>query len=458
MTGEVYLVDALGFFLQLWPCTLLCFVPFGEEKLKVKKRWIYLTLTVWVLAAAAIFPAVTHLPFTGTYLAFNLTANLYMLAAIALTVLAHSVIVRENIMKKLLVVYIIILYAALIYWLSNRFEKLMEPRFADWGGDIRAVYDPTYIMFYPASMATIFPVVFVFMRRSVASFLREIEPERMKREFHYASLSTAAFLALMMAADMTLDIYEGLSNFIVLFLVLNQALLYWMIFTSAVNRSREENALRAVEAQKLQYDRISQDMERAARLRHDMRHHWNYLYSLVEDGDVDKLGEYLSSLAEQTGHLENEVFCEDATLNALLQYYAGRARDDGIEYTVAARCGEMNVRPEDLTVIIGNVMENALRACLKVSGERRIDVAVGLFHGAFTLEVTNSCPGARIAKGFEPDSEGFLPAGAFLSTRNGGGHGMAAVADLAGVYSGTALFKYDPEAGTFTARVILSGV
>ncbi len=84
-------------------------------------------------------------------------------------------------------------------------------------------------------------------------------------------------------------------------------------------------------------------------------------------------------------------------------------------------------------------------------------MSVGQFHGSFTLEVANSCPGARIARGFAPDAEGFLPAGAFLSTRNGG-HGMSSVADLAKSYSGSAMFKFDPEKMIFISRIILNKV
>ncbi len=455
MTCGIYFVDALGFFFQFFPCAIMCFVPFDDDKLKIRKRTLFLALTLCVLAVSALFPLAAHL--ARTFKVMMQISDSYMLLTVVLAVVVYSLLVREHFMKKLLVIYIVIFYAALMFWLTNLIGTISDPLFPSFAPGLLKVYHPKFLAFYLLSYVTILPVFVIFLRRYVSSFLREIEPRRMKREFRYATISTVAFLILMMSTHMLFDRYpyNFLLNSLFLFLVLNQAILYWMIVTSAVNRSREENALRALQVQRLQYDRISADMERSARLRHDMRHHWNYLYSLVEDGNMDKLREYLSALAERTGHVENQVFCENVTVNALLQYYMGRARDDGTEYSVAARCGEMDIRPEDLTVIIGNVMENALSACLKVAGERRIDVAVGVLHGAFTLEVTNSCPGAKLARGFEPDSEGFLPAGAFLSTRDGGGHGMAAVADLAESYSGSAQFKFDPDAGTFTARVIL---
>ena len=303
MMWAIHFVEVLGFFFQFYPCALLCFLPFGAEKLAAPRGRVLLCLTLGAVAAAALFPVAIHLTGADTYMWFKLGANGYMLLVIVLMVAAYILWVRENVMKKLLVVYVVILYAALIYWLSNGFAVLMQPYFGNWSAGYLSVYGPSYLILYAITLVTLFPLVCLFMRRSVAAFLREIEPARMRREFHYATLSTAAFLALMMAADLIIGtrLGLGLGKFVILFLVLNQALLYWMIFTSAVNRSREENALRAVQAQKLQYDKISADMELAARMRHDMRHHWNYLYSLAEAGDLDGIRDYLSSLTTRAG-------------------------------------------------------------------------------------------------------------------------------------------------------------
>ena len=348
MTLLLYLVEAVGFLFQFLPCAIMCFVPFDDDKLKIRKRTLFLLLTLCVLAVSALFPFAAHAVPTLDVMIH--IADSYMLLVVVVSVAAYGVLVREHIMKKLLVIYIIIFYAALIFWLTNLVGSIWDPLFPRFPDDTLSVYLPKHLAFYLLSYVTILPVFVIFLRRYVSSFLREIEPQRLKREFRYATISTVSFLILMMTAHTLFDIYpyNFLLNSLLLFLVLNQAILYWMIVTSAVNRSREETAHRALEAQKLQYDRISADMERTARLRHDMRHHWNYLYSLAEEGDLTKMRSYLSALAEQTGHLQNEVFCENPTVNALLQYYAERARSDGVTCTVAAQCGECDGKRPDL--------------------------------------------------------------------------------------------------------------
>lgn len=452
MTWDAYLVDAAGFFLQFYPCALLCFMPFDGDRLAVGKRRLYLALTAMMLALAALFPLAIFPASSESDSIFRMVADIYALAAIAVFVAAYSRLIREHIFKKLLVVYVVTYYAVLIYWLSNFVHTLVYSSAIHWfwHPGLKSIYCLVFIVFYVFSCLTFFPLARLFMRRVVAAFLREIEPAQMKQEFRYATLSTTAFLALMILSN----VLESFKDVIYFFLMINQAMIYWLVFTGGVNRSREENARRTLEAQQFQYDRIAADMERAARLRHDMRHHWNYLYALTENGGVDKVRSYLSSLAEQTEHRENERFCENPTVNALLQYYIGRARDEGIACTVAAQCGELAVSPEDLSVITGNVLENAIIAC-RSAGGGSLDVKVGALHGAFALEVVNTCSGARLARGYE-NKGGFLPAGAFLSTRDGGGKGLASVSDLAQKYLGSAAFQYDGEKHAFTTQVILN--
>lgn len=267
MTCGVYLVDAVGFFFQFFPCAVMCFVPFDDDKLKIRKRTLFFLLTLCVLAVSALFPLAVHLATTLNVIIH--IADAYMLLTVILSVVAYGVLVRENYMKKLLVIYIVIFYAALIFWLTNLVGTILDPLFPRFPDGTLTVYLPKHLAFYLLSFVTVLPVFVIFLRRYVSSFLREIEPERMRREFRYATVSTVAFLILMMTAHMLFNVYEYnfLLNSLLLFLVLNQAIMYWMIVISAVNRSREENALRALQAQKLQYDRISTDMERAARLR-----------------------------------------------------------------------------------------------------------------------------------------------------------------------------------------------
>ena len=162
---------------------------------------------------------------------------------------------------------------------------------------------------------------------------------------------------------------------------------------------------------------------------------------------------YLKEVIGSTERPETEWFCKNFTINALLQNYIGRAREQGIRCAISAECGELSISPVDLTVILANALENAVRA----AGEAEngfLHVKIGVIGCSLPRQVGNFCAGVQIARGAH--GEKFLPASAFLSGREGGGMGLKSIAAAAEKYGGEALFCYSPAQQKFTARVRLN--
>ena len=209
---------------------------------------------------------------------------------------------------------------------------------------------------------------------------------------------------------------------------------YWVLLKDAVRRKEEFERQRAAEWQQLQYIHITQDIENTRRLRHDMRHHLNALYDLLRQGKAEEAERYLQEIIGATERTETEWFCRDLTVNALLQNYIGRAREAGIACTVKAECGKLPLSPVDLTVILANALENAVRAAGETNAPW-LDVKIGVVGGSLAVEVEKSCASVKFAGG-KQNGGVFLPASAFASERKGGGLGLrssAAAAEKSGV-------------------------
>ena len=155
-------------------------------------------------------------------------------------------------------------------------------------------------------------------------------------------------------------------------------------------------------------------MEKTRRARHDLRHHLGVLSSMAEHGDVQEIRDYISELLKQTARIDMKWFCENTTVNGLLQYYIGMAEEYGIDCTVHAKCGELSVSPVDLTVILGNALENAVNASRKCGENRWIRVAVGVISGSLAIQIDNACESIHPSETEYRDNV-FLPARAFLS-------------------------------------------
>lgn len=438
-----YLRHAAGFFLQLFPCALLCFLPFDETGLKLSRRKLFTGLTIAVLVLAVLFPLV--LPIGGA------VHNLYMLLAVVLLAVSYFWLLREAPVKKLLVIYLVMFYAAGQYWLVNSTLPLLNGgNFTD---EIYTVYD---LLLYAVTTAVMLPPAVLVFIRVVRDFIREIEAKNMKREFFLVMFSTMVCFALMIYYNSVIGCTAP--DFWLLYVppflsvLFEQCLVYWLLLRESVRRKRDAEHQKTIEIQRIQYENITCEMENARRMRHDMRHWLNGLSDLLEQNKPEEMKEYLARVTDMTVKRENTLYCRNSTVNGLLQYYVGQAEGEGIHCRVQAECDDLTVSPTDLTVIFGNAMENAIRACRNCEDNRWISIRVGTIGGSLVMQFENPCMEIRPSGRYKLDG-GFLPAAAFLSTRAGGGYGLSSLEHTARKYGGDARFCYDGQKQTFTTRI-----
>lgn len=118
--------------------------------------------------------------------------------------------------------------------------------------------------------------------------------------------------------------------------------------------------------QKSHYLELSQEMEKAARLRHDMRHHLRILSQLLEDGNAKKALEYLTAYRILENNVKASPLCPNLIIDAMLQYYKTTADSHQILFDASVSVPEtLPVSDTDLAILFGNLTENALEACLR---------------------------------------------------------------------------------------------
>ncbi len=451
----VFLRNAAGFFVQVFPCILMVFLPFPREAYRFWRKYVLIGITATALALAALFPAVMYAAANWN---LALSANLFMLTTISLTLAAEIWLVREAGVKKIMTVLAVLFYGASQYWLVNVLIGILAGRLPfSLERESWAVYSPCGLAMYAATAAALLPLMVLFVIRPMGGYLREVETKETRKEFLVLLVSTATFLAMIVSADM--DYYTGAGARVYLqklplFLtvLLDQMLIYWLICRESERRKRDNEHRRAMEIQQIQYEKIVGDMENTRRMRHDLRHHYSALNEMLCKGQIEQMKDYLAQVLEAASSRMNEVYCGDMVVNGLLQYYAGLARDQGIRCDIQAECDAVAVDAADLTVLFGNAMENAINACRKSTGERWISVRVGTVQGSLAIEISNACRGVRLNRGI-PTEDGFLPAEAFLSDRADGGYGLRSIAQTTQKYDGSAKFRYNAERQIFTARI-----
>lgn len=440
----------LGFFTQLFPCMVLSLIPFCQEDFRFGKKNLYIALFLYGLTTAVIFPFVMYTPFMYHFSSMSNFGSVYMLCVIAVYLIPYGKLLRVQAIKKVLTINLVVFYAATEYLLVNFITPITDETYS-------TVYLPVHLLLYVACTAVLFPVMAWMMGKIMRPYLSEIEPQNLKRGFwSMIAVSVLSFCIIFVYSSSIPVSRNFWWVFCPPFLLVTVVMIafYWLMFRESVRRKRDSEYERYAKIQDIQYQKTRQEIDNAARLRHDVRHHYRILYEMALDNKNIEAQKYLSELIEQTAKRENEYYCENQAINALLRYYIGWAKDEGIRCEVQAVCGELKISPIDLSAILGNTIENAIHSCQEIVDNRWLRLTLGFVGNTLALQVENACVGVRLQNGFKAD--GFLPAEAFESQNGKTGYGLKNIYLSAKRNGGDAQFCYNADKSCFITRVRLN--
>ena len=148
------------------------------------------------------------------------------------------------------------------------------------------------------------------------------------------------------------------------------------------------------EAMKQRLFVMDESVRQMSIVQHDQRHFNAALLELIQNGEADKAA---ALIEQQTAVLPQKParYCDNIAVNAAVGYYAAVAAQRGI------RCELRLDIPENpscselaLSMVISNLLENAIHACEKLDPEReRYLRASAVYTGQLILEVENPYSG-----------------------------------------------------------------
>jgi len=439
----------VGFFIQIFACVVLCFIPFSKEAFRISKKVAFLTCLLISAVTAVLFPSILEKMTQAMVLDTYSSANVYMLTVVAFFSVYYFVIIQEAPIKKFVVFSIVVFYAATQYWIVNVLMTVLLRI------DAAEIYPVETLQLFFLTGIVLFPVFFYILHKLVREYLLEIDLKNMKREFKVILAVTGVYFFLMFFYASAPSVpWEWIAPLFA-FLMVVFGILFATVFRESVRRKRSNEKLRQLEIQQIQYQKITQEMELTRRIHHDMRHNLRTIYNLAEQKKTEELKEYLPSVIEISAQRESEQFCQNIIVNNLLQHYIGWARSERIECTVRVDCCDLGIPMTDLTVLLGNLLENAIHSCLKIKEKRWIDVDIGLFGQSLVIQTRNACEDILFSKTKYVSGE-FHHAEAFLSDSKEGGYGLKSVAITAEKYGGEARFQYSFEEKSFISRIRLN--
>lgn len=430
-------------FLDSFPYMMLGLFAF-RDRLRFSKR-----LTAVLLALVEmLFVALVTLSLMTRRIPMDIVDIVLSLLYIGFTFL----VIRDHPGKLLFTVLVLLNLGNLGVVCGKCLEGQLFPELA------QQVYRYTFFLCKLPLQAILLPLSYHLIFRDIRSTGEDDEafPEKQAAQhWKYLWLVPGVFYLIWMlnfynsGRTVLENILDPASSLYLLLIDAGSVLIYRLIvdlantYRSNVRLQRKNQSL---EVQTMQYENLSQRINDERRARHDLRHHLVLLQSIYASHDWAALEDYVSQYVESTPLDQPALYCENTAANALITFFCQQAQKQDIRFDAQIALPEsVPVGKIDLSVILGNLLENAVEACARQrEGDRYIRVQGSIFENKLLLAVENSCEGAPRLH----------PSGAYCSSkRDGPGIGISSVRDVVAHYNGVC--QIDARDNVFTAKVLL---
>lgn len=185
--------------------------------------------------------------------------------------------------------------------------------------------------------------------------------------------------------------------------------------------------------------------EKTAIYRHDLRHHLSMLGSLIAADRQEQALAYIHTAESEIDTLAPTRYCENETVNLLLNTFKGRAEKRGVRLAVKAALPEPLPLPDtELCALLLNSLENACTAAaaLPEDSGRTIDASINVRQNNLLIEIKNPYAG-KIA----------LQDGLPVSKDPGRHYGCRSIQSIAQRRKGLCAFR--AQDGVFTLRIAI---
>lgn len=171
-----------------------------------------------------------------------------------------------------------------------------------------------------------------------------------------------------------------------------------------VLRMENERLDRQIEAQKKYYSALSAQYENIRFLQHDIANHVHTIQILLETSQTAEASAYAAELLPQHRYRSSLGSCQNPVVDAFLFNAFEDATARGIEVTSDIQLpSSIGVANADLISAFGNLMDNAVEACLQAEGEKPfIRISAFMRPPYLTIAIVNTLPKTEAHKPKHP--------------------------------------------------------
>lgn len=328
-------------------------------------------------------------------------------------------------------------------------------------GAVMCIFSLIYslsVPYIPAETKAVLSSVFSYYKWAVLIYIisTDIYAFLKERDQTLPLLFGTVFFASSLVFDRLYSLYEPIyagrfTETGAIVMILSLACVYWRHIIQTYKKGitfedQRKFMEKQINIQKENYINIKDKIETTKKLSHDFRHHIYVMKEYIKNREYDKLSQYISSIGYDFNVSEPVEFCSNTALNALLHYYSSLCEKYNIDININVSFPRsIPVNDTDISIIAGNLIENAFEAASKTSsaGTRYINIYGKGEDSQFVFKIENSFEGSVSKKGNRY----------FSSKRNDYGIGIDSVTSVVEKYKG--IIEISHNDNIFTVSLIL---
>ncbi|QOX63367.1 GHKL domain-containing protein [Anoxybacterium hadale] len=183
---------------------------------------------------------------------------------------------------------------------------------------------------------------------------------------------------------------------VLLFLINFAAFYLYDAITAAM--SEKMQSMLALEQNKYyekQFELIKTAVQTTSTIRHDLKNHMFSIQTLTEEGKNGAVLDYIENIMEDLGAKQNLATSGNTVIDSIINFKFQDAEQRGIRTTLELRIPDdsIGIPSFDLTIILGNLLDNAIEAAARVGENRYLNVKIRLDKGRLLIQVENPYKG-----------------------------------------------------------------
>lgn len=223
---------------------------------------------------------------------------------------------------------------------------------------------------------------------------------------------------------------------------------YMTLSLSRARKDAEELSLiKQQKEQRHQYaENIKRQYEETQMIKHDIKQIYSIIASLISKGKYDEALEYIGKADKNVALNEAVINVNNDLLNAILNSKINFAQTNDIEVFCVAEKNISGIENEDLCTLLGNMLDNAIEACVKCDKKDRfMEINISSYTNKIIITVSNTVQNNVLS-----DNESLITTKPETDLH---GFGIKSIRQIAKKYNGNLHFYQ--EDNLFTSEVVL---